>query len=625
MISRLVRSIVKARGTYVLLLFLLLLTFSVSAYRASDILFSSGKDKLVAQSNEGYTEANGEPDVTPPEIFIQGNNPAQVEIGSSYLDNGAYIPEIRDKYLDITIYVNGVLTEFVNLDTDTDGVHSIVYKATDLAGNEGQAERIVYVGDPFAEPVPEPPTEELEEESIEGPKEEETNQVVEEEYEEVEELPFVDDSIPLEEDEIYIVGDEIIRLDEDDYYTDDFGNSIHLESEDYHEELELSHSEDENKVQGDEELDQNYRSEKETDKPSEDIDSNHNDKQEEHYAHASISNQGLELEEEKLTEKNNDEESEVHENTVDIEIETSKEGFHILPDENEVWIVKIELAEEERNTSFDELLEFESFEDIEVYHSEEDFAINYNGENNDIEEAIEILVEEILDEKSLFEKRDDESLKIDSDRDGITNYDEIAIYNTNPFDDKTLEGDLTDSEKILSGINPLSDKPIVFEDPRVALEPIVEEYKVSELNVKQVSEELGGDGSIKLEFRGFALPNSFVTLYIFSTPIVVTVKTDGDGAWVYELDKELEDGNHEIFVATVDNSGKILAKSSGVPFVKVANAAELGASIGSEDGAAGFLRGNFVLIFFAISILGVLIMIVIVGSDLRRNRLDKVV
>ena len=71
---------------------------------------------------------------------------------------------------------------------------------------------------------------------------------------------------------------------------------------------------------------------------------------------------------------------------------------------------------------------------------------------------------------------------------------------------------------------------------------------------------------------GKALPNSFVTLYIFSTPIVVTLKTDADGSWAYRFDKELEDGEHEVYVGVTDNAGKIVAKSEPFTFVKEAEA-----------------------------------------------------
>jgi len=79
----------------------------------------------------------------------------------------------------------------------------------------------------------------------------------------------------------------------------------------------------------------------------------------------------------------------------------------------------------------------------------------------------------------------------------------------------------------------------------------------------------------KMEIKGRALPNSFVTIYIYSLPIIVTVKADANGAWTYTLDKELDDGEHEIYVATTDNTGKIAAKSAPFTFTKQAAAITL--------------------------------------------------
>jgi hypothetical protein len=53
---------------------------------------------------------------------------------------------------------------------------------------------------------------------------------------------------------------------------------------------------------------------------------------------------------------------------------------------------------------------------------------------------------------------------------------------------------------------------------------------------------------------------------------MVMVKTDEKGNWSYELDKELPDGNHEVYVAITDNAGKIFAKSKPLPFIKSASA-----------------------------------------------------
>ncbi len=50
------------------------------------------------------------------------------------------------------------------------------------------------------------------------------------------------------------------------------------------------------------------------------------------------------------------------------------------------------------------------------------------------------------------------------------------------------------------------------------------------------------------------------------------MKTDSEGNWTYELDKELENGEHGAYVAITDNTGKITGKSEPIAFVKTAEA-----------------------------------------------------
>jgi hypothetical protein len=95
----------------------------------------------------------------------------------------------------------------------------------------------------------------------------------------------------------------------------------------------------------------------------------------------------------------------------------------------------------------------------------------------------------------------------------------------------------------------------------------VSSYQVKEIVLTDKKEIL---------LKGQALPNTYITIYIYSTPIIITVRTDSNGEWQYVLDKELEDGKHTVYTATVNNTGNIIAKSSPFLFTKTAEAASLG-------------------------------------------------
>jgi hypothetical protein len=156
----------------------------------------------------------------------------------------------------------------------------------------------------------------------------------------------------------------------------------------------------------------------------------------------------------------------------------------------------------------------------------------------------------------------------DSDADGLSDFDEVYVFNTNPNQAST-DGGLTDSEKILNGVNPITNEPIEYQDAQTAVVDAPSIFTVSGIELKKT------ETATAIVFEGTALPNSVITLYIYSTPIIVAVKIDASGHWTYSLDKELDNGQHEVYVATVDNSGKILAKSSPIPFIKTAEAATL--------------------------------------------------
>lgn len=113
-----------------------------------------------------------------------------------------------------------------------------------------------------------------------------------------------------------------------------------------------------------------------------------------------------------------------------------------------------------------------------------------------------------------------------------------------------------------------------------------------------------------IEFQGRAKPNTYITLYIYSTPIIVTVKTDSQGNWKYNLDQELEDGVHRIYVAQIDNTGSVVAKSDPIFFTKAAASVQIVAS-GVLPGTSA--KVNFFQRYYAGIALIVLAVAILIG------------
>ncbi len=141
-----------------------------------------------------------------------------------------------------------------------------------------------------------------------------------------------------------------------------------------------------------------------------------------------------------------------------------------------------------------------------------------------------------------------------------------------------------------------------------------ENFSVDTIEVAEVIEKPDGNKSAtKITFKGRSLPNSFATLYIFSLPIVVTVKTDNDGYWKYTLDKELDDGKHKVFVALTDVKGAVVAKSKLLPFIKEAQAISIEEinPIDTRDGNPDFFKSSYfygITTIIILSLIGILIL-----------------
>jgi|GEM_PF-1898594 len=239
------------------------------------------------------------------------------------------------------------------------------------------------------------------------------------------------------------------------------------------------------------------------------------------------------------------------------------------------------------------------------------------------------------EERLVFTERSGTRAHYDTDQDGITDYDEINIYKSDPTLIDTDGDGFGDGAEVLARTNPDGGSDVVESVSSTGTSS--EEVRKSDESVRQFNPKISGvteptllavksvevaelatnaQGSStakKLKMSGIALPNSFVTLYIFSEPIVVTVKADAMGAWVYTLDKELSDGTHQIYSAITDAGGRILAKSEPLPFVKVASAVSFGSGVAdSVVEEPGFFAGPslYAMMAMLIGILGVALSII---------------
>ncbi len=180
-----------------------------------------------------------------------------------------------------------------------------------------------------------------------------------------------------------------------------------------------------------------------------------------------------------------------------------------------------------------------------------------------------------------------EDASVDTDGDGIFDNEEKRL-GTNPNNPDSDQDGYLDGDEIKSGYDPIKpsfgnkEDKVVFQNPK-EVGDLDERYLVKNVSMIDIEQTGNLQQQKVLRIDGRALPNMFVTLYIYSdSPVVVTVRTDADGNWSYDLDKNLENGEHQIYVAVTDNTGKITAKSQPLNFVKTAEAATVVASMGDN-------------------------------------------
>jgi hypothetical protein len=171
-------------------------------------------------------------------------------------------------------------------------------------------------------------------------------------------------------------------------------------------------------------------------------------------------------------------------------------------------------------------------------------------------------LEEVAKKNREVEVKKEKVLSRDSDLDGLPDSEEIRL-GTDPLNPDSDNDGFLDGSEFSLGFDPLKPSPadkIKYQNPQKAKPKISEVFKVEKVELTALKKEKKA-----LKIQGKALPYSFVTIYIFSLPIVVVTKADENGNWQYVLDKPLSDGQHTVYATLTNNHGEI--EESSEPFV----------------------------------------------------------
>lgn len=209
------------------------------------------------------------------------------------------------------------------------------------------------------------------------------------------------------------------------------------------------------------------------------------------------------------------------------------------------------------------------------------------------------------------------AIGFDSNANGVPD-DAESRFGSLPLADRT-----SITEEQLAGLSGVDRALIVgktLEQPKLSSVSSSEILAVA--SVESISSETAGAGALR--FQGKALPEQVVTLFVYSqVPIILTVKADENGNWIYDLDKTLIDGTHEVYAVINDGEGKIVETSLPTPFfIEEARAVTVDDFVRTQSAAAiPDQSANFVTFYLVAG--GVFILLVVVAFLLFRKKVTE--
>lgn len=133
-----------------------------------------------------------------------------------------------------------------------------------------------------------------------------------------------------------------------------------------------------------------------------------------------------------------------------------------------------------------------------------------------------------------------------------------------PFAEDAIVVDVVDSENGIS-LSTQSDSP----NAAILDVPVMPSVNVADvLMPTSPTQDLDvSTVSPRISLSGFSEPNSYVLLEIFSSPRIVTLFTDSDGKWTYDIPSDLSAGLHHVYVWAFSADGNVKSLVSSKAFI----------------------------------------------------------
>jgi len=92
-------------------------------------------------------------------------------------------------------------------------------------------------------------------------------------------------------------------------------------------------------------------------------------------------------------------------------------------------------------------------------------------------------------------------------------------------------------------------------DPRTVVPRQTDIYQIQNVSLVKLA-----DNSQVIRLEGRGLPLSYVTVFIYSMPIISIAKVNSAGIWRLDIDFSLSNGQHSAYAALISSNGDLAGR-----------------------------------------------------------------
>lgn len=213
----------------------------------------------------------------------------------------------------------------------------------------------------------------------------------------------------------------------------------------------------------------------------------------------------------------------------------------------------------------------------------------------------------------------------DSDGDGISDFDEVALFNANPASADTDRDSVLDGVEIITGTPVLEPAVLLQKNSFSVIEDITydEVVKLSGVSPLSFTALQGASEATYMVVEGTAVPYGYV--YVNSPSVGVTgiIRANSAGAFTYTVEKDITNGKHEVRAVLLSATGEVIASSRPYLFEKTDTKFLTAAAINSVNDITPESSEKSITLYVLVAAVGVVtfgFILLMLGATLRNRK-----